>query len=102
MDLRAYYKKLREAEELLSGEQVVMVSLATAEGGKPGVRTEVSNKVAAKLIVDGRARAASNEEAWMFREELREARERWEREESARRMQVVVVSQSDLRQKDRS
>ncbi len=96
MDLRAYYKKLREAEELLPGEHVVLVSSATPEGGKAGVRTEVPKSVASKLIVDGRARVATEEEAWMFREEIREARDRFEREDAARRMQVVVVSQPDL------
>ena len=47
MDLRAYYRKLREVEASISEEHVVLVSLATPEGGKPGVRTEAPRAIAA-------------------------------------------------------
>ena len=55
MDLRAYYKKVREAEATLTEEHMIMVSFATSEGGKPGVRTEASRAIAARLIA-GRLR----------------------------------------------
>ena len=101
MDLRAFFKKLRETEELLPDEHAVVVSLATPEGGKAGVKTEVPRGVAAKLLVDGRARLAAEDEAVSFREQMREAKDRFERDEAARRMQVVVVPQSELRPKER-
>ena len=41
MDIRTYYGKVRDAEATLTGEHFVMVSLATSEGGKAGVRTKV-------------------------------------------------------------
>jgi hypothetical protein len=97
MDLRAYYRKLRETEAQLQGEHLVVVSLETAEGGKPGVRTEVPRAIAAKLIAEGRARVASAEEGVDFHDKQREDRERFEVEQAARRMQVMVIPQPDLR-----
>src|SRR5580693_6496405 len=97
MDLRAYYKKLRETEALLEGDHLIVVSLVTSEGGKEGVRTEVPRAIAAKLIAEGRARVASEDESLAYREAQEEARERYEVEQAARRMQVMVIPQSDLR-----
>jgi hypothetical protein len=97
MDLRAYYKKIRETEAMLQGESLVVVSMATSEGGREGVKTEVPRAIAAKLIAEGRARVASDEEGLEFYEAHREARERFEVEQAARRMQVMVIPQADLR-----
>ncbi|HVW85783.1 MAG TPA: hypothetical protein VHB50_13935 [Bryobacteraceae bacterium] len=103
MDLRTYYRKIREAEALLDGEYIVVVSLATSEGGKEGVLTEAPRSIAAKLIAEGRARVASEEETAEFRESIRAARRRFEEEEAARRVQVMVIPPQDLRkQKERS
>jgi hypothetical protein len=97
MDLRAYYTKIRETEALLEGDHVVVVSLATSEGGKAGVRTEAPRGIAAKLIAEGRARVATAEEKNEFLEIRQEELERYEVEQAARRMQVVVVPQTDTR-----
>ncbi len=101
MDLRAYYRKVREAEAGLDGEHVVVVSLSTPEGGKAGVRTETPRLVAAKLIALGSARAATEEETAAFEKEKSEAKVRWEQEEAARRMQVVVIPSNELKRKER-
>jgi hypothetical protein len=97
VDLRVYYSKVREAESSLIAEHTVMVSLATSEGGKPGVRTEVSRQIGARLIAEGRARVATPEEAEEFHEIHREARAKHEQQESARRIQVMVIPQQDLK-----
>lgn len=103
MDLRAYYGKLKEVESTLEGECIVLVSLKTPEGGKPGVITEATRRVAAKMIAEGRAAVASEEQASAFRTENREAKARYEEEQAARRLQVMVIPSQDLRkQKDRS
>ena len=104
MDLRSYYKKVREAEATVKGNEAVLVSLATSEGGKEGVHTEAPRGVAAKLIAEGRARLATDAEAGEFREGLRSARERYEQEEAARRVQIVMVPAKDARKaaKERS
>lgn len=104
MDLRSYYKKVRETESTLKGNEAVLVSLATSEGGKEGVRTEAPRGVAAKLIAEGRARLATDAEASEFREGLSAAREKYEQDEAARRVQIVVVPARDAKKatKDRS
>ena len=102
MDLRVYYSKVREAEAALTEEHPVMVSLATSEGGKAGVRTEAPRHIAARLIAEGRARVATAEEADAFREGHREAKVKHDQQEAARRIQVMVIPQQDLKKRDRS
>lgn len=103
MDLRSYYGKVRDAEATLTGEHVVVVSLATSEGGKEGVRTEAPRSIAARLIAETRARVASEEEAKEFHEANRVAREKHEQEESARRVQVMVIPAHEIKkQRERS
>jgi hypothetical protein len=97
MDLRAYYKKLREVERQMDGGDVVIVSLATDEGGKDGVRTEAPREVAARQVAEGRARVATAEEAEAFHQSRRAAREKIDQDETARRIQVMVVPSSELR-----
>jgi hypothetical protein len=103
MDLRSYYIKVRDTESLLTGESLVVASLATSEGGKEGVMTEVPRRIAAKLIAEGRARVATEEETEGFHESHREAKRQYEMEEAARRVQVMVIPSQDLRnQKERN
>ena len=103
MDLRSYYRKVREADATLTGECFVMVSLETSEGGKAGVPTEVPRSIAAKLIAEVRARVATEDEALAFREAHREARAAHEQDEAARRVQVMVIPSHELRkQRERS
>lgn len=103
MDLRSYYRKVRDAEETLTGEHIVTVSLETPEGGKPGVLTEVPRAVAARLIAEIRARIATEDEALTFHEANREGREAHEEAEAARRVQVMVIpSRHSKKQRERS
>lgn len=97
MDLRDYYQKLREAQATMASEHVVVVSLATSDGGKAGVRTEVRRAEAARMIVDQRARLASEEEADEYRREVRETRDRAEQAAALERMQVTIISDSELK-----
>jgi len=62
MDLRMFYQKLRKVEQEIAGDHPVVVSLETPDGGKPGVKTEVTRENAAKMIVEGRARIATKSE----------------------------------------
>ncbi|HEX4273751.1 MAG TPA: hypothetical protein VHZ74_00280 [Bryobacteraceae bacterium] len=103
MDLRSYYKKVRDADATLSGDDIVMVSLETPEGGKGGVRTEVPRAIAARLLAELRARVGTAEEASEFHEANRVAREAHEQSEAAKRVQVMVIPSHELRkQRDRS
>ncbi len=74
MDLRAYFQKIRKVESELAEPFVVVVSRETADGGKPGVKTEVPRALAARLIVEDHAALASPEEAEAFRSEREQRR----------------------------
>jgi hypothetical protein len=91
MDLKAYYKKLREVEAQLPGPFVLLFSLETPEGGKAGVLTEVDRRTAAKQIIENRARVASAEESKSFELRNDEARVAAEQALAVSRMQFVVV-----------
>jgi hypothetical protein len=63
MDLQLYYQKIREFAATIEEEFPVLVSRETADGGKNGTLTEVTAKLAAKMVVDGTARLAKPKEA---------------------------------------
>ena len=93
MDLKVYYQRLRQIEAELKAPQALVVSLETPDGGRAGVFTEVPKTLAAKLIVEGGARLATEEEASEFREQVAEARLKAEQAATASRIQVTVVSE---------
>ena len=91
MDLRAYYRKIQEAARAIGGDDVVVVSEATTGGGKAGVRTEVPRAVAARMLVEGTARLASDAEAREFHEQAREAKRAADEAAAARHVQFTVI-----------
>ena len=76
MDLRVYYQQIRAVEREIVDRDAVVVSVATRDGGKAGVLSEVPRGLAAGLIVDGRARLATSEEVAQFHTAADEARQR--------------------------
>jgi len=88
MDLRNFYQKIRQTEAEIGPEHVVVMSLETPDGGKPGSRTEVARLLAARLIVEGRARLATAEEAEDYR--AHQEHGRLEAEERVLQERVVV------------
>lgn len=66
MDLRGYYKKIREIEAKIGDVFAVIVSLESPDGGKAGTQTEVTRALAAKMIAEGQARLATPEEKRSF------------------------------------
>lgn len=97
MDLKVFYQKLRQTEASITEPYLVVVSHETPEGGRAGVRTEVPRAVAAKMIVEGKARVATAEEASEFREQTAEAKRLADQMAAASRMQITVVSEAELR-----
>lgn len=91
MDLRAYYQKVRETEAGLTSPHVVVVSLATPDGGKPGVVTEVPTPIAARMVVEGAARQATEGESRSYREQQAAAKQAADEAATASKIQVVVV-----------
>ena len=92
MDLKAFYKKLRTIEQESVDAHVVMVSLETPDGGKAGLKTEVSRASAARLIVEGRARLGDAKEAAQHHAEASVARKAADQQALADRVQVHVIS----------
>ena len=96
MDLRHYFRKMREVESSLSEEYPLVVSRETSDGGREGRVSEVSRAVAAQLIVEGKAVLADVEDraAHVLGQEA--AKRASEKAEMARRVQVAIVTDSDL------
>ena len=99
MDLKAYYRKVREAEADTHGRAHRDGQPGDFGRRQRGRRTEVPRLIAARLIAEHRARVANEEEAYEFREAHREAREQYQQEETANRVQVVVIPAREARSK---
>ena len=97
MDLRLFYQKWRKIEQEITEPHVVVVSNETPDGGRAGRKSEGARAVAAKLIVEGRARLASAEEVTEFRTGVEMARQDAEQKAMAQKIQVNVVSEADFR-----
>jgi hypothetical protein len=97
MDIRIYFQKVREAENTIAGQYAVISSLETSDGGKPGRLSEVDRTTAARLIVENRARLATDEETQRYRDEANAIREAAEQAALASRVHVTLVNDPDLR-----
>lgn len=96
MDLKHYYQKIRDIEAKIVDAFPLVVSRETADGGKEGTKTEVPKRLAAKLIVEGVARLANQEEAAQFQALQAEAIRAAEQLAAASKLQVTVLSNNDL------
>lgn len=96
MDLRQYFKKLRDVEAGIKEEFPFVVSLETADGGKPGVVSEVSREMAAKAIVNGQAVLADEDQQRAYLELQMKRRNAVEKAELAKRLQIAIVSGPEL------
>jgi hypothetical protein len=94
--LKQYFRKIRETEAGIGETYPIIVSLDTPDGGKAGTVSEVSRQIAAKMIVEGRAVLASEEEKELYRQHQAAARKAHERADISRRIQVAIVSEPDL------
>jgi uncharacterized Fe-S cluster-containing radical SAM superfamily enzyme len=97
MDLRVFFQKLRKIEQEIAAPHVIVVSHETPDGGRPGQLAEVSRSVAARLILEGHAHLATEEESTEFRTAARMAVEEAEQKLMAAKVQVNVISDADLR-----
>jgi hypothetical protein len=97
MDLKQYFKKIKDTEASIQDEYPLIVSLETSDGGKPGALVEVSRAQAAKAIAENRAVLATDEQktAYYVQEALR--RKTIEKAELSRRLQIAIISDSELR-----
>lgn len=95
MDLKQYFRKIREVESALTETYPLVTSLATEDGGKAGIVSEVPRYEAARTIVEGRARLATEEEKQAYREQLAAALKAAEEAEAARRLQLAMLFSPD-------
>jgi hypothetical protein len=96
MDVKQYYRKIRELEASLTDEYPIIVSIETADGGKGGLLSEVSRSNAARLIIEGRAQLATKDQMEDFYNQQAAARKLAERTEISKRIQVAIVSDPEL------
>lgn len=96
MDLQKYYERIRSLEREIVEEYPVIVSMKTADGGQADVFTETPRALAAQLIVEGKARLASEREAQEFRHKHALERQRKEEKELGGRLPLRVISEKDL------
>jgi hypothetical protein len=97
MDLKQYFKKIREAEAALTEAYPLLVSLETPDGGKGGRVAEVSRPLAAKMLVEGRATLASQAQRQAYFEHQAALKSAADKAELGRRLQVAFVADSDWR-----
>jgi hypothetical protein len=69
MDVKAYFQKVRGVEKSLGAGTAVVVSLETPDGGRAGRVMELPVELAARMLVDRRARLAEAGEAERHREQ---------------------------------
>jgi hypothetical protein len=97
MDLKQFFRKLRQIEADILAPFVVVVSKETPDGGKAGVLTEVSRATAAQLIAGGKAEIAVDEAVKVFREKAAEVKRLADQAVAASRIQVTVLTESDVK-----
>ncbi len=96
MDLRVFFQKIRKLENELDGDYVVLVSNETGDGGRSGQTVEVTKPVAARMIVEGRARLATAEECKARQKALERAVEAARRRELLEKAPVRLLSDADI------
>ncbi len=101
MDLKGYYRKIRELEETLD-DFVVVKSVPTESGGKAGVLSEATRSTAARMAVDGVAEIASAEEAAGYRKAKEDARKAEAERRRSSQIQFNVITDAELRALTRS
>ncbi|MGA8599676.1 MAG: hypothetical protein WB676_33550 [Bryobacteraceae bacterium] len=91
MDLRQYFQKIRQVEGSIAEKYPLVTSLETEDGGKAGVVSEVPRYEAARTIVEGKARLATDEEKQAFQERLAAGLKAAEELEAAKRLQFGLL-----------
>ncbi len=95
MDLRHYYAEVAATEETIEGEDALIVSRPTGDGGKAGVISEVPKGIAARLVVEKKARLATPDEVEFYRLEQAEGHKLRQEAALAQRVQVTLVSEHE-------
>ncbi len=92
MNLQKYFEDLKQKESEIEGRDIYVSSLETPDGGKVGIITQVPKRLGCQLIVEGKARLASETEVEEHRRVQAERRAAIESQTYAQRIQVQVVA----------
>jgi hypothetical protein len=95
--VRQYYQRIRDKEASFKYPYPIVVSVETGDGGKTGVLTEVTAAIAARMVVDGTAIEASEDQATEYRGLQAEERRLAQEAAEAAKVQVAVVTSDDFR-----
>jgi hypothetical protein len=95
MDIRIYFQKVREIESSIKEPFVVVASLETPDGGKAGTLTEVTPSVAARLVVEGKARLGNTGETSEYRERAERTRSEAEQVLAKSKMQFTLLTEQE-------
>jgi len=95
MDLRLYYQKIRDTQAKIADPFPIVESCETPDGGAAGRLTEVTPAVAAKLIVEGAARLASEADTAAFREAQAKAKRAADEALAAAKVQMTFLPMAD-------
>ena len=96
MDLRAFYRRIRQLESEIAGSHAAIVSNETPDGGVAGQISEVAKEVAARMIVEGKARLATAAEAAEHRAGLERGMEVIRRAEALSRIPARLLTDGDI------
>jgi L-amino acid N-acyltransferase YncA len=97
MDVKTYYKRIRDTEATIPTPFAVVVSQRTDDGGKSGVLVEVARRLAAKMVVEGSAEVATAEQTAAFQQQQAAAIKAAEEAASVAKVEVTMVSSDDLK-----
>ena len=96
MDLTAFYRKIKQIEKEIESDYVVVVSNETPDGGIAGRTSNVPKGVAARLVVEGKARLATPEESERHKGQTAQAIEAGKKREVLGRAQIRLLSDGDI------
>ncbi len=91
MDLRLYYQKIRDTQANIADPFPVVESCETPDGGPAGRLTEVTRALAARLIVEGVARLATEADTSAFREARAQAKRAADEAMEAAKVQMTFL-----------
>jgi hypothetical protein len=92
MDIRRYYRELRELEAQIKEKDIFVTSLETPDGGRAGQVAEVAKRTACKLLVEGRARKSTPAEIEAYKREQAARRATAEKERLAEQVRFHLVT----------
>jgi len=97
MEMRQFYKKIKELEEGIKSEEVIVVSNETPDGGIPGIKTEVKRSLAARMLAEGKVRLGTDEEAQLYQMEKEACYKRAQELISSSRVQLAVLTEAEMK-----